>query len=59
VSPQLAKYILVGLELPPFQRSREAELSPLQGAQFKSTTSEKRPGKSGVASIPKEPKARP
>jgi hypothetical protein len=36
-NPQLAKYILVGLELPPSQRSprqgREAELSPLQGAQ--------------------------
>jgi hypothetical protein len=38
-NPQLAKYILVGLELPPSQRSprqgREAELSPLHwhGAQ--------------------------
>jgi hypothetical protein len=41
-----AKYILVGLELPPCQRSprqgREAELSPLQGAQ-------KRPCSGGVS----------
>jgi hypothetical protein len=28
-------------------------------AQFKSTASKIHPGKSGVASIPKEPKARP
>jgi hypothetical protein len=56
-NPQLAKYTLVGLELPPSQRSprqgREAELSPLrvQGAQKRPSGCSGGVGVSGDGSV--------